>query len=59
MKLLLKLSVVAFTAKTLVANPRGANKHLDRVGDMTVRQVAQEVDSAFTQLQKKVSRLMK
>ncbi len=58
MKLLIKLALVAFTAKAFVATPKGSNKELDRVGDMTVRQVAHEVDSAFTELQKKLRKIL-
>ena len=53
MKLILTLVVVACAAKVIIANSRGHNREIDRVGDMTVRQVAHEVDTAVTNLQKK------
>ena len=58
MKLLIKLVIIGFAAKAFVATPKGASKQIDRVGDMTVRQVAHEVDAACNAVQKKVTRLL-
>ena len=58
MKLIIKIAILAIAAKMFVATPRGSSKELDRVGDMTVRQVAHDVVHKLAQIEAKITKLL-
>ena len=51
MKFLLKVAVLAAAAKFVLHTPHGANRQLDAVSNLTVRQIAQHVDTVFCKLE--------
>ena len=55
MKLLFKLALLAMAAKMFVALPHGTSKELDKVGDLTVRQVASGLAGACQKVEKTLS----
>jgi hypothetical protein len=50
MKFLLKTFVVVIAAKYVLNTPQGSNTPLDRVNDMTVRDLTHQVDTVFAKL---------
>lgn len=55
MKLLLKLALLALLAKAFVSVPKGSFKELDRVGDVTLRQMATQVAKICDKAQHTIS----
>ena len=55
MKFLFKLAIIAIAAKLFISLPRGSSKELDKVGDLTVRDMAEHVAAAFSKVEKTVS----
>jgi hypothetical protein len=50
MKFLLKTFVVVLAAKYVLNTPQGSSMPLDRVNDMTVRDISHQVDTVFAKL---------
>lgn len=50
MKFLLKVFVVAIAAKFVLNTPQGTNSTLDKVNEMTVRDITHHVDTVFARL---------
>jgi hypothetical protein len=50
MKFLLKVFVVAVAAKFVLYTPQGGSAPIDRVNDMTVRDITHQVDTVFARL---------
>ena len=51
MKFLLKVAVLAAAAKFVLHTPEGASRQLDRVNDVTVRDVRHHVDTVFARIE--------
>jgi hypothetical protein len=50
MKFLLKVFVVVVAAKYVLHTPQGASAPIDRVNEMTVRDITHQVDTVFARL---------
>jgi hypothetical protein len=58
MKFLLKVAILAAAAKLVLSTPPGTNRHLDRVSDLTVRQMAHHVDTVFAKLEATIKSML-
>jgi hypothetical protein len=55
MKLLFRIALIALAAKLFMALPQGSSKELDKVGNLTVRDMAAGVSSVCNKIERKVS----
>ena len=55
MKFLFKIAILVVTARVLAGSPRGSNRDIDAVGDVTLRDVAREISTLFTKAEIVVS----
>lgn len=51
MKFLLKVAVLAAAAKFVLHTPQNANRHLDEVSNLSMRDIAHHVDTVFAKIE--------
>lgn len=58
MKFLLKVTALVAAAKFIAHTPEGANQHVDSIAKTTVRDLAKQVDDAFSAMEAKIRKLL-
>ena len=51
MRFILKVTIIILTARVLAGSPRGGSREVDAIGDLTVRDMARGISSAFDKVE--------